>query len=96
MAAIERLEPEPLSPSDLPLRLQELPKALTGITGLDEVTGGGPTTLSDALIRLAESQDTLRAIGASEVNAFVVAEDGSHMPTVERSRREFSCPCSLR
>jgi len=41
MAVTERLESDPSSPSDLPLRLQELPKALTGISGLDEVTGGG-------------------------------------------------------
>src|ERR1700690_1512634 len=41
MAGKVPLEPDPMSPSDLPLRLQELPKALTGISGLDEVTGGG-------------------------------------------------------
>ena len=41
MAATERLESEALNPSELPLRLRELPKAATGISGLDEITGGG-------------------------------------------------------
>ena len=41
MAAIEGLDVDRSNPSDLPLRMRELPKAPTGISGLDEVTGGG-------------------------------------------------------
>jgi circadian clock protein KaiC len=41
MAGTERLESGASNAGDLPLRLKELPKALTGISGLDEVTGGG-------------------------------------------------------
>jgi circadian clock protein KaiC len=41
MAATEINESGALSPSELPLRLRELPKAPTGISGLDELTGGG-------------------------------------------------------
>ena len=33
-----------------------------------------PTTLSDALVRMAEAEDTLRAIAAGEVDAFVVSD----------------------
>ena len=32
------------------------------------------TTLDDALLRTAEVEDTLRAIGAGEVDAFVVSD----------------------
>ncbi|MCU1376667.1 MAG: hypothetical protein JWO68_3953 [Actinomycetia bacterium] len=42
-----------------------------------EVVGGAdqaPSTLPDALARLAEAQDTLRAIGAGEVDAFVITD----------------------
>ena len=35
-----------------------------------------PDTLADALVRLAEAEDTLRAIGAGEVDAFLVSDGG--------------------
>jgi diguanylate cyclase (GGDEF)-like protein len=40
-----------------------------------------PTTLADALIRMTEAEDTLRAIAAGEVDAFVVS-DGDSMRRV--------------
>src|ERR1700736_6252476 len=48
---------------------------------------GGPERASvmqsDALVRMTEAEDTLRAIGAGEVDAFVVDDGGS-------SRRVFT------
>jgi circadian clock protein KaiC len=41
MADTDGLGSEALNPSQMPLRMRELPKAPTGISGLDEVTGGG-------------------------------------------------------
>ena len=41
MAATERLDSDGSNPNELPLRFRELPKAPTGISGLDEITGGG-------------------------------------------------------
>jgi PAS domain S-box-containing protein len=35
-----------------------------------------PTTLSAALVRMAEAEDTLRAIGAGEIDAFIVSDGG--------------------
>jgi PAS domain S-box-containing protein len=59
----------------------------------DEVAGG-PTTLSDALVRLAETEDILRAIGAGEVDAFVISDGGSEqrvftLSTADRPYRMF-------
>jgi diguanylate cyclase (GGDEF)-like protein len=53
-----------------------------------------PTTLPDALIRLAEAEDTLRAIGAGEIDAFVVADGGAAsrvftLSTADRPYRMF-------
>jgi len=53
-----------------------------------------PTTLSDALIRLEEAEDTLRAIGAGEIDAFIVAENGAAqsvftLSTADRPYRMF-------
>jgi len=53
-----------------------------------------PATLSDALIRLAEAEDTLRAIGAGEIDAFVVADGGTGhsvftLSTADRPYRMF-------
>jgi circadian clock protein KaiC len=41
MAGISGPGSDRLNPYQMPLRMQELPKAPTGISGLDEVTGGG-------------------------------------------------------
>jgi diguanylate cyclase (GGDEF)-like protein len=53
-----------------------------------------PTTLSSALVRLAEAEDTLRAIGAGEIDAFVVADGGAAssvftLSTADRPYRMF-------
>ena len=42
-----------------------------------ELIDRAPNTLSDALIRIAEPEDTLRSIGAVEIDAVVVAADGA-------------------
>ncbi len=53
-----------------------------------------PPTLSEALARLAVAEDTLRAIGAGEVDAFVI-DDGKHdtmlftLSTADRPYRMF-------
>jgi diguanylate cyclase (GGDEF)-like protein/PAS domain S-box-containing protein len=53
-----------------------------------------PVTLADALIRLAEAEDILRAIGAGEIDAFVVADGGAGhsvftLSTADRPYRMF-------
>lgn len=53
-----------------------------------------PTTLPDALLRMAEAEDTLRAIAAGEVDAFVVSDGGSGrrvftLSTADRPYRMF-------
>jgi PAS domain S-box-containing protein len=53
-----------------------------------------PTTLEEALARLDETQDALRAIGAGEVDAFVVSDGGRQpnvfgLSTVDRPYRIF-------
>ncbi|MCC5948162.1 MAG: EAL domain-containing protein [Nitriliruptoraceae bacterium] len=59
-----------------------------------EETAASPPTLADALARLALAEDTLRAIGAGEVDAFVV-DDGTHdtmlfsLSTADRPYRLF-------
>jgi len=57
-------------------------------------TDHDPTTRSDALIRMAEAEDTLRAIAAGEVDAFVVSDGGSDrrvftLSTADRPYRMF-------
>jgi diguanylate cyclase (GGDEF)-like protein len=53
-----------------------------------------PTTLSGAMARMSEAEDTLRAIGAGEVDAFVVSDGGSgtnvfSLSSVDRPYRKF-------
>ncbi|MDT4990095.1 MAG: two-component system, sensor histidine kinase and response regulator [Micromonosporaceae bacterium] len=53
-----------------------------------------PMTLSDALARLADAEDTLRAIGAGEIDAVVVSDGGtghrvSTLSTADRTYRLF-------
>jgi diguanylate cyclase (GGDEF)-like protein/PAS domain S-box-containing protein len=53
-----------------------------------------PTKLSDALEQLSEAQETLRAIGAGEVDAFVVSDGGTGervftLSTADRPYRMF-------
>jgi signal transduction histidine kinase/CheY-like chemotaxis protein/HPt (histidine-containing phosphotransfer) domain-containing protein len=53
-----------------------------------------PTTRADALIRMTEAEDTLRAIGAGEVDAFVVSDGGPGqrvftLSTADRPYRMF-------
>src|ERR1700674_6045610 len=53
-----------------------------------------PTTTADALVRLTEAEDTLRAIGAGEVDAFVVSDGGPGrrvftLSTADRPYRMF-------
>jgi signal transduction histidine kinase/HPt (histidine-containing phosphotransfer) domain-containing protein/ActR/RegA family two-component response regulator len=53
-----------------------------------------PMTSADALIRLSEAEDTLRAIGAGEVDAFVVSDGGPGrrvftLSTADRPYRMF-------
>jgi PAS domain S-box-containing protein len=52
-----------------------------------------PSTLGEALERLAEAEDTLRAIGAGEVDAFVVSEEHGRavftLSTADRLYRIF-------
>src|ERR1700736_972866 len=59
---------------------------------------GGPERASvmqsDALVRMTEAEDTLRAIGAGEVDAFVVSDGGSGqrvftLSTADRPYRMF-------
>jgi diguanylate cyclase (GGDEF)-like protein/PAS domain S-box-containing protein len=53
------------------------------LAGTDETDEFAPLSLPDALARMTEAENTLRAIGAGEVDAFVMS-DG------ERGRRVFS------
>jgi diguanylate cyclase (GGDEF)-like protein/PAS domain S-box-containing protein len=53
-----------------------------------------PTTLSVAVARMSEAEDTLRAIGAGEVDAFVVSDGGAghnvfSLSSVDRPYRKF-------
>jgi PAS domain-containing protein len=53
-----------------------------------------PTTLADALLRMAEAEDMLRAIAAGEVDAFVVSDGRSRrrvftLSTADRPYRIF-------
>jgi signal transduction histidine kinase/ActR/RegA family two-component response regulator len=58
--------------------------------GIDDET----TTLPEALVRMAEAEDTLRAIGTGEIDAFVVSDGGSGrrvftLSTADRPYRMF-------
>jgi diguanylate cyclase (GGDEF)-like protein len=53
-----------------------------------------PTTMADALVRMTEAESTLRAIGAGEIDAFVVADNGPDprvfsLSTADRPYRMF-------
>jgi diguanylate cyclase (GGDEF)-like protein/PAS domain S-box-containing protein len=50
-----------------------------------------PTTLADALVRLADAEDTMRAIAAGEVDAFVVSDgaDGQRVFTLATADRPY-------
>ncbi|MEY2475743.1 MAG: hypothetical protein QOG87_1058, partial [Actinomycetota bacterium] len=74
----------------MPQQPPEPPDHLTGgadTSVVDVVTDPNgadqPTTLSEALARMTDAEDTVRAIGAGEVDAFVVSDAG-------RARRVFS------
>lgn len=58
------------------------------------VADDAPITLADALQRMASAEDTLRAIGAGEVDAFVVSDGGAErrvftLSTADRPYRMF-------
>ena len=64
------------------------------IRGAADAADKAPMTLSDALARLTEAEDTLRAIGAGEVDAFVVSDGGLSgrvftLSTADRPYRMF-------
>ena len=70
----------------------------TKLVELPESAAAGPaelpTTLADALVRMSEAEDTLRAIGAGEVDAFVVSDGGARrrvftLSTADRPYRIF-------
>lgn len=63
---------------------------------VDAAAGAEPAalTLAEAVARLAEAEDTLRAIGAGEVDAFVVSDGGTGrrvftLSTADRTYRRF-------
>jgi len=63
---------------------------------VDAAAGAEPAalTLAKAVARLAEAEDTLRAIGAGEVDAFVVSDGGTGrrvftLSTADRTYRRF-------
>ncbi len=71
----------------LDTKLVELPEA----TGAPEAM---PTTLADALVRMTEAEDMLRAIAAGEIDAFVVSDGRSRrrvftLSTADRPYRIF-------
>jgi diguanylate cyclase (GGDEF)-like protein len=77
-------------PADWAHTIVEIVKAADGADG----SGVGGTTRSDALIRMAEAEDTLRAIAAGEVDAFVVSDGGPDrrvftLSTADRPYRMF-------
>ena len=51
-------------------------RTLVEIAGAADGLGLEPTSRSDALVRMTEAEDTLRAIGAGEVDALVVSDGG--------------------
>jgi diguanylate cyclase (GGDEF)-like protein/PAS domain S-box-containing protein len=72
------------------------PVGREAITKVQRTDGRGddPTTLPDALARMTEAEDTLRAIGAGEVDAFVLSDGGPvqqvfTLSTADRPYRMF-------
>jgi diguanylate cyclase (GGDEF)-like protein/PAS domain S-box-containing protein len=74
-----------------PLLSAALSRATGTDTRLGEIVGApaeperASTPRSAALVRLAEAEDTLRAIGAGEIDAFVVSDGGSGQRVVTLS-----------
>jgi diguanylate cyclase (GGDEF)-like protein len=67
---------------------------LVAVPGVPRETNyPAPTTLEEALVRLAEAEDTLQAIATGEVDAVVVADDVSRrvfaLTTADRTYRMF-------
>jgi diguanylate cyclase (GGDEF)-like protein len=76
------------------VRAEEASIRLVEIVTPSDRTDHGETTRSDALIRMAEAEDALRAIGAGEVDAFVVSDGGPGrrvftLSTADRPYRMF-------
>jgi signal transduction histidine kinase/ActR/RegA family two-component response regulator len=73
-------------------RTRRLGDGLVEIVAFGE-TDTAPSTLAEALERLAEAEDTLRAIGAGEVDAFVVSDEHGRavftLSTADRLYRIF-------
>jgi diguanylate cyclase (GGDEF)-like protein len=70
----------PTSRTPYPLELED-----TNVVDVVRATDAdqAPATLPEALVRMTQAEDTLRAIGAGEVDAFVVSDGG-------QARRVFS------
>ncbi|MEO8689672.1 MAG: EAL domain-containing protein [Solirubrobacteraceae bacterium] len=73
-----------MSPIDPPVEI------VSAAAGADETA----ITLAEALLRMTEAEDTLRAIGAGEVDAFVVSDGGAErrvftLATADRPYRKF-------
>ena len=58
-------------------------------------TQAPPTSLPDALIRLAEAEDTLRAIGAGEVDAFLQSDGEGGQRVFTLTTADSTTPFSL-
>src|SRR3981081_1640149 len=76
------------------VRTEEASTRLVEIVTPSDRTHQAETTPSDALIRMAEAEDALRAIGAGEVDAFVVSDGGPGrrvftLSTADRPYRMF-------
>jgi diguanylate cyclase (GGDEF)-like protein len=61
---------------------------------VDDIGISDPATNADALVRMYEAEDTLRAIGAGEIDAFVVRDDADRervftLSTADRPYRTF-------
>lgn len=71
-------------------RTDPLVEIISAAAGADETA----TTRAGALLRMTEAEDTLRAIGAGEVDAFVVSDGGTGqrvftLSTADRPYRKF-------
>jgi diguanylate cyclase (GGDEF)-like protein/PAS domain S-box-containing protein len=87
LRAAPDVEPTPRRTVRADTRLVEI---VNGSDGAEQA----PTTLADALVRMEEAEDTLRAIAAGEVDAFVVSDGGSSrrvftLSTADRPYRMF-------
>ncbi|MEA2148651.1 MAG: hypothetical protein QOD69_481 [Solirubrobacteraceae bacterium] len=73
------------------VRIPRLPSGLVDAARPREAEDHAGITRSEALIRLAEAEDTLRAIGAGEVDAFVVSdgETGRRVFTLSTADRPY-------